>query len=146
MKSWLVAASLLMCWVQSACAAAFITQAWSRATAPGVTVGVIYADVVAEQDDELLAIETSVAARAELHMSSNDGGTMQMRRVQSVQLQPNKVVRFTPGAMHVMLIDLAKPLAAGVPFTVTFKFRHAPAVTVLADVLAPGQSEPAGLK
>jgi len=138
---WL--ATLLLMLAPAAPAAVSITNAWSRATPPATTVGVIYAELVADATDELIAIEAdAVAQRVEVHVSSNDGGTMKMRPLTSLALPAGQQVRFQPGGMHVMLIGLRKPLLAGATIPVTFKFRSAASVRIEAKIIGPGEREP----
>lgn len=136
-------AALLLMLTPAVQAAVSITNAWSRATPPATTVGVVYADLVADVADELIAIEASgVAERVEVHVSSNEGGTMKMRPLASVTLPAKQPVRFRPAGMHVMLIGLHMPLVAGASVPITFKFRHAAAVRIAARVIGPGEREP----
>jgi copper(I)-binding protein len=138
---WL--ATLLLVLAPAAPAAVSITNAWSRATPPATTVGVIYAELIADAADEVIAIEAGAAAqRVEVHVSSNEGGTMKMRPVMSLALPAGQQVRFQPGGMHVMLIGLRAPLLAGATIPVTFKFRNSAAVRVEAKIIGPGEHEP----
>ncbi|MFP4004365.1 MAG: copper chaperone PCu(A)C [Alphaproteobacteria bacterium] len=73
--------------------------------------------------DRLTAASTSVAARAELHTHITEDGVMQMRKLSHVEIPAGQNVRFKPGGLHVMLLDLKQPLKAGerVPLTLTFE-------------------------
>jgi copper(I)-binding protein len=139
---WLATLLLLAPAVQ---AAVSITNAWSRATPPTTTVGVVYFELVADAADELIAIEAGgVAERVEVHVSSNDDGTMKMRPLTSISFAPGRRVRFQPSGMHVMLIGLREPLVAGATIPLIFKFRHAATVRVEAKIIGPGEREPHG--
>src|SRR5437868_2121744 len=87
-----------------------VENAWARATVPGQTTGSVYVDLTSATDAVLIAASTPVAARAELHSMTMDGGVMRMRGLPRVELPAGKTVKFTPGAMHVMLVDLKHPL------------------------------------
>jgi copper(I)-binding protein len=143
MRGALLAACLLA-FAAAADAGVRISNVWSRATPPGTTVGVVYGELSAEQADELTSIESAVAERVEVHVSSNEGGTMKMRPLTSVALPAKQRVRFQPGGMHVMLIGLRRPLMAGATLPLTFKFRSAAPLRIEARIIGPGEREPAG--
>jgi copper(I)-binding protein len=74
---------------------------------------------------------------------------MRMRPVTSVDIPVGGRVRFQPGGLHVMLIDLTQPLKEGQRFPLTLVFQHASSVRVEAIVqglgatAAPSQGETA---
>ena len=119
-----------------------VTNAWSRATPPSTTVGVVYADLLAKQSDELLAVESALAERAELHESSNASGTMKMRQLHSVPLPASVRVGLRPGGTHVMLIGLRKALVAGETVSLVLRFRTSSPVMVQAKILGPSERLP----
>jgi copper(I)-binding protein len=126
-----------------------ITQPWSRATAPGATIGAAYFEIVnAGAVDTLLRIESPVARQVQMHASYTEGGIMRMRPVTSVDVPVGGRVRFQPGGLHVMLIDLTQPLKEGQRFPLTL-VQHAGSVRVEAIVqglgatTAPSQGETA---
>ena len=112
-----------------------VTKAWSRATAPGTTVGVVYFEITnAGGEDELLTIDTPLARRVEMHSSQTIEGVMRMRRVDSVPIAAAGHVVFRPGGLHAMLLDLMQPLRERDHFQLTLVFRHAGRLQV--DVVA----------
>ena len=103
-----------------------ITQPWSRATAPGAAVGVVYFEIVnSGAQDTLVHVEAPVARQLEMHSMATIGGVMQMRQVLSVDVPAQGRVRFEPGGLHVMLIDLVRPLKKGDRFPLMLVFQHA---------------------
>jgi periplasmic copper chaperone A len=142
-RAWAFAA--LLCLAHSANpatgAAVVVTSAWARATPPGSTVGVVYARLVADKTDELVSASTALAERAEVHVSMNEGGTMKMRPMAAVALPANEPVQLQPGGMHLMLINLHKPLQAGTSFAITLRFRSSQPLTVRVKVIGPGDDE-----
>jgi copper(I)-binding protein len=76
------------------------------------------------EPDRLLKASTSVAGKAELHTTMRDGDVMRMREVNTVELKPGAAVKFAPGGLHVMLLDM-KPVKAGDSFTLTLEFEKA---------------------
>jgi protein SCO1/2 len=123
-----------------------LRNAWSRATAPGASVGVLYFDIVnAGAADELLAIESPAAQRVEMHLTTMVGGMMEMRPAETVAIPAMGHVAFAPGGLHAMMIDLKQPLVEGAELPLTLVFRHAGRVAAQAVVLAPGATRgPAG--
>ena len=72
---------------------------------------------------------------------SMKNGVMEMRHLLSLELKPGKPTTLEPGGLHLMLINLKKPLKAGakVPIVLSFKQgkRVAETITVQALVKAP---------
>ena len=110
--------------VQAADSAPAASDAWSRETPPVARNGVVYFHLHGgAADDELLGAESPVAAVTEIHEMKHEDGVMQMRRVLSLPVKAGSGTEFAPGGLHLMLINLTQPLAAGakVPFTLTFR-------------------------
>jgi periplasmic copper chaperone A len=113
-----------------------ITQAWSRPTAPVVSVGAVYFSItnLGQKADILLALSSSVASQVEIHESRSVQGVMQMRRLSSLACPPGATVKIEPGAVHVMLLGLVRPLVAGAQFDLTLRFRDAGTLTLKVPV------------
>jgi protein SCO1 len=123
-------------------AAVSVQAAWSRATAPGASVGVAYFNISnAGAADSLVAIDSPAAQRAEMH-STTTGGSMQMRPVEFVEIPAGGYVAFTPGGLHVMLIDLKRPLTEGERLPLTLVFKRSGRVQVDAIVKGLGAMTP----
>jgi hypothetical protein len=106
-----------------------IEDAWARTTPPGTASGAVYLTLSSPDGDTLLgaAVDASVAAAAELHMTMTDeaSGDTVMHQLESVAAPRGAPVVFEPGGNHVMLVDLAAPLAAGASFPLTLRFATA---------------------
>jgi copper(I)-binding protein len=113
-----------------------IVEVRARATPPGISVGAIYFSVknAGSTADRLLSVSTPVAGKVELHESRLVNGVMEMRQVTSVECPAGATVKATPGGLHVMLLGLAAPLAAGSDFSVSLHFRDAGVLTVKVPV------------
>jgi copper(I)-binding protein len=100
-----------------------VSNPWVRATVPGQSVAGAYMDITAKARTALVAVESPVAGKAELHTMTMDGGVMKMRPLEKLQLPANKTVNLKPGGYHVMLIDIKRELKAGerVPLTLTLQ-------------------------
>lgn len=100
-----------------------IEHPWARPTAPRQSVGAAYMLLRSPGGDRLLGGSSPVAARVELHETRMEGDVMRMRAREVLDLPPGQAVTLAPGGLHVMLIGLAEPLAAGqrVPLTLRFE-------------------------
>ena len=120
-----------------------VSQAWSRATAPGGRNGAVFFTIHnTGAADTLVGASAPVAEKTELHETINDNGMMRMRPVPAVKIDQGKSVTFAPGGLHVMLLGLKAPLQQGAHFPVTLTFQKAGAVTVEAVVQGPGATTP----
>ena len=111
-------------------------NAWARATVPGQKTGSVYVELTSSTDGALVAAASPVAARAELHSMTMDGGVMRMRALPRVELPAGKTVKLAPGGLHVMLVDLKQPLKAGdkVPVTLSVQSPGASVTTLKLEV------------
>ena len=91
-----------------------VVGAWSRSTAPGASVGVVYFEVInAGPADTLLAIECPAAEHAEMHATGRADGIMKMRPVPSVDVAAGGRLSFQPGGLHAMLIGIKAAAQGG---------------------------------
>lgn len=114
-----------------------IAKAWSNALPPVAKTGAVYVTIAntGTKDERLVAIESSIAARAELHNHSMDDGVMKMRKVEGgVAIAAGDEVVFEPGGLHIMLMGLEEPITSGVVFQVTLTFERAGNVEVPVSV------------
>lgn len=120
-----------------------VKGAWARATPPGAKTGGAFLTLVnttAEDGtgDSLVGASTPVARAAELHMHVQDGDIMRMVALNSIDIRPAQTLKFAPGGLHVMLMDLKQPLKQGGSFPLTLTFKRSGQVTVAVDVQAVG--------
>jgi copper(I)-binding protein len=114
-----------------------VASAWARATAPGQTTGGGYMEIRnnGAEPDRLVAIQSPLAERVEMHETVTQGDVSSMRPVQGgVAVPPHGDVKFSPGGYHIMFIKLKQPLAAGSQVPATLTFEKAGAVQVQFDV------------
>jgi protein SCO1/2 len=120
-----------------------VVGAWSRATAPGASVGVVYFEVInSGPADTLLTIESPAAQRAEMHATAGVGGIMQMRQVPSVDVPAGGRLAFQPGGLHAMLIGIKQPLQEGGRLPLTLVFRLAGKLRIEAAIQGLGTTNP----
>jgi len=123
---------------------------WARTSPAMASMGAAYMDITSSEGDQLVGVRVpaSIAARAEIHEmvpadmpmddsmdeSMDDGemdmGAMVMQQIMALDLPAGETVSLEPGGYHVMLIDLAEPLAEGDTFNVTLDFAEADDLTV----------------
>ena len=76
--------------------------------------------------DRLLAVESSLARKTELHTMDITNGVMTMRQIDGgIAIPAGKTVQLAPGGLHVMLIRLKAPLNADESYRVTLVFEKA---------------------
>ncbi|HKY00879.1 MAG TPA: copper chaperone PCu(A)C [Steroidobacteraceae bacterium] len=104
-----------------------ITNAWSRSTPPGVTVGVAYFTLKNDtgKSDRLLRITTPVASKVQVHRTEILDGMARMREVAVLHVDPGQTLEFAPNGMHLMLTGLRQPLTEGQAFEVELLFEVA---------------------
>jgi len=133
--------ALVAAFVLGTCAAAIaadavsVGNAWVRATVPGQSVAGAYMDITAQASAALVAAESPVADKVELHTMSMDGGMMRMRALERLVLPAKRTVSLTPGGHHLMLIGIKHQLKPGerVPLTLTVRDQRGVKSTLQVD-------------
>ena len=115
-----------------ALAALRIVHPYARATPPGADVGGAFVtiDNKGSAADRLLGASSPVASRVELHTMAMDNGVMRMHEVPAIDLPPGGEVQLKPGGLHMMLVGLKAPLAAGSSVPLRLTFEHAGSIDV----------------
>jgi copper(I)-binding protein len=122
-----------------------IDHPWSRATPKGASVGAGYLTIenLGRTTDRFLSVKVSpeIAGRTEIHEMAVTDGVMRMRPLaKGVELVPGKVAKFEPSGLHVMFMDLKRPLEKGQRIKATLVFEKAGEVEVEFAVEAMGGS------
>lgn len=122
-----------------------VRDAWARATPPGVAVAAVYLTIAGgAKPDRLLGATTSAAAMTQVHAVTEVQGVSRMRETDGVPVPAGGKVVFMPHGLHLMLMNLARPLVAGDTFEVTLQFAESgPRVVRVAVVAADGSPPPA---
>jgi periplasmic copper chaperone A len=102
-----------------------VLDAWVRQV-PGSDVAAAYLALrnPTTHPITITSIESSVAEHVMIHETKTVGGQSQMRPHEQLVIAPGQTVKFEPGGLHVMLMGLTQPVAAGKSF---------PLVLLLAD-------------
>jgi copper(I)-binding protein len=79
----------------------------------------VYLEIRSSRDAKIIAVKSPVAASAEIHSMSNDGGVMRMRHLDSLPLPAGETVELKSGGNHIMLLEIKRQLKPGdhVPVT-----------------------------
>ncbi len=101
-----------------------VTNAWTRATAPGQDSASVQLTIVSKKDATLTSVMSGSAQSGEIHTMVMEGDVMKMRAIDSIPLPAKKAVTLGADGNHLMLLGLKNPLKAGrkLPFAVTVKF------------------------
>ena len=113
-----------------------ITKAWARAAAaPGGASAAYLTLTIADGSDRLVAAESDAAARVELHTHELDAnGVARMRQIEAIPVAAGTPSELKPGGLHVMLMGLGRPLAAGETIGLTLVFEKAGRVSLTVPV------------
>jgi periplasmic copper chaperone A len=133
----MLAAALSACGGSSGTAGSSITvsDAWVRnppiSDQPGAAYLVVQNNGAA---DKLLSVTSDIARTIELHESMESGGMMQMSPVPNIPIPANSKVELKPGGLHLMLINLTRPLQTGDKVQLTLNFEKAGKIPATAEV------------
>lgn len=100
-----------------------VEQAWVRPSVPGQQGTGGYMKLTARESQRLVSASSPVAGVAEIHEMKMDGQVMTMRPAGALELPAGKTVELKPGGLHLMLMDLKQPLAAGSSVSLTLVLR-----------------------
>jgi hypothetical protein len=117
-----------------------IEHPYARPTPPGARTGGAYCTIRnrGSATDRLLRVASPAAASVELHSMTMQGNLMRMRPVTGIDIPANGEVVLASGGLHVMLVDLRKPLVAGDTVPLTLEFERSGRVDIAANVEAAG--------
>lgn len=119
-----------------------IKEAWARATPGKAENGAAYLTLASPTGDRLIGISTPVARKAELHAMKLEGGVMMMTPLEAVDLPAGQAVTLKPGAVHIMLVGLKRPLQQGQTVQLTLRFAKAGTREVAAAIGKVGATAP----
>ncbi|MSP03881.1 MAG: copper chaperone PCu(A)C [Acetobacteraceae bacterium] len=88
--------------------------------------------------DRLTGVASDAAGRVELHETTMENGIMSMRPVAGVTVSPGAATRLAPGGLHIMLVDLKRPLKEGDMITLELRFERAGKISVVVPVARAG--------
>ena len=89
------------------------TDPWVRGTVAQQKATGLFVQLTSAQGAKLVAGNSPVAERVEIHEMTMVNDVMKMRQIDALPLPAGKAVALKPGGYHLMLMDLKQPLAAG---------------------------------
>ena len=100
-----------------------VSGAWVKTTVPGSSVSAAYLQIKSRTSLKLVKVASPVAAIVEIHDMKMNGGVMEMKAMDAVDVPAGKVIELKPGGLHIMLMQVKKPINKGdkVPLTLTFE-------------------------
>jgi copper(I)-binding protein len=113
-----------------------VRDAWMRALAPGQPTGAAYM-VLQNQGQQALtvvAVSADVAARVEVHVSSQQDGVWRMRQLETLSLSAGESMALEPGGRHLMLFQLQRSPREGERVDFLFTLSDGQQVTGTAEV------------
>jgi copper(I)-binding protein len=118
-------------------------EAWMRPTAKGEH-GAVYLTLrnYSATDDLLVGAATEAAESVELHESTMVNDVMEMNMLESVPLASGQIIEFTPGGLHIMLVNLKDDVVLGESLQITLQFEtHADIILTVPVRQGSGQNE-----
>ncbi|MBI5752871.1 MAG: copper chaperone PCu(A)C [Hydrogenophilales bacterium] len=132
--------SLMVMPISHAADIAKVSDAWVRLPPPGAQVAAAYLTLESKQALSLSNVTSPAAETVEIHSMSMHKDMMEMRQLPALALEAGKPVKLEPGGLHLMLINLKKPLKEGDKVLLVLNFNQgkqvAGAVGVQATVKA----------
>jgi periplasmic copper chaperone A len=100
-----------------------VNHAWVQSTVAAQSATGAFMDITSRDPAVLISVSSPVAATVEIHEMRMDGDVMKMRELDRLELPAGKTVKLAPGAYHLMLLGLKRPLQPGasVPFTLNIE-------------------------
>ena len=114
-----------------------ISAPWSRAIPPAAPVAAGYLSIHnrGSQDDRLVEVRSTAAARVEIHELRHEDGMARMRLLpDGLPLPAGETVELRPGGYHLMFITPGDGFVAGRQVAATLVFEHAGELPVEFEV------------
>lgn len=121
-----------------------VRHPWTRATPPGAKVGAVYFEIrnSGKTPDRVSGASTPAAQRVELHIQVREGDVLKMREVSGFEVPARQRLTLSLGGSHLMLVGLAKPLAAGERFPLILRLEKAGELKVEVEVQPADNRKP----
>lgn len=88
----------------------------------------------AAQEHALVSTSSDAAKVVELHTHINEEGMMKMRKVERIALPAQGQAQLQPGGLHIMLINLTRPVNEGDQVMLTLEYEDGSRTQVTAPV------------
>ena len=113
-----------------------VSNAWVQAMPPSQTTTAAYMVIEnnSPKEEILISAFSEMAGAAEIHQMSDMNGMMHMAMMPNVRIPAMGKVTLKPGGVHIMLINLKKPVNKGDIIPITLHFQDGGSIMVNADV------------
>jgi copper(I)-binding protein len=113
-------------------------DAWARPARKGAT-GAAYLtlDNVGALPIRIVGLSSPVARAVEAHETTQHDGMAHMRMLPALQVPARGRLQMRPGGLHLMLVELARPLAVGDAVPLTLRTADGATIALTARVRAP---------
>lgn len=121
-----------------------LSGASTKAMLPGQPVGGGFVTIknAGTSDDRLIAVESPLAGRGEIHEMAMVDDVMKMRKLnEGIEIPAGQTVELKPGGLHFMFFNVSKPFAEGDKVPVTLTFEKAGKVQIELEVGAANSAE-----
>ena len=125
----------------------FIEDAWSRASIGTSRPGVAYMTLrnTGAEPVVVTGLRTDLAMMPMIHATTTDAqGVTRMSHMEEVEIAAGETVALEPGGMHVMLMDLQRPMVEGESYTLSLDFADGTEASVDVPILGIAARGPAG--
>lgn len=134
-----ILAALLLGFVASSASADSdiqVKDVWVQTAPPGVKVMAAYLEVknTGKQQQVLTGVSSPAFGKIEIHRSVIHGNMAHMEHQKELPVPPGTSVLLQQGGLHLMLMGVKKPLAAGDQVPMTFVFGNGAKISVSAIV------------
>ena len=104
-----------------------VTDAWTRATAPGTKIAAGYMTIknAGKTPDKLVAASSPAAEKVETHVTVKEGDIFRMREVKGYDIPAGGSFALKPGGAHLMLVNVKAPLKEGDKVPLVLRFERA---------------------
>jgi copper(I)-binding protein len=141
-KLMLSLAALLVLSTAHAADTVTVKDAWIRPPVPGSNITAAYMTLEARQPMTLVKASSPIAEAVEIHTMSMKNGVMEMREIKELPLKPGEPVALKEGGLHLMFINLKKPLREGDTVLVNLGFAEANQAKSAISVTVPVKAAP----
>ena len=123
-----------------------VEDAWSRASIGTSRPGVAYMTLrnTGAEPVVVTGLRTDLAMMPMIHATSTDAqGVTRMSHMEEVDIAEGETVALAPGGLHVMLMDLQRPMVEGESYTLSVIFADGTEATVEVPILGIAARGPA---
>ena len=123
-----------------------IEGAWSRASIGTSRPGVAYMTLrnTGDAPVAVTGLRTDLAMMPMIHASTTDAqGVTRMTHMEQVEIAAGETVALEPGGLHVMLMDLQRPMVEGESFTLSLILAGGEEIAVEVPILGMAARGPA---